>query len=579
MTNLAKKYALILTMAMSFSAFAIMDTKSSNYSRSETDIKVPGIGYDLRVTRTYNSRSLYEGMFGSGWCTDPETKLEVTPESYLKITECGGGMEVLYMPKNFKADRMRETVKLIMTEVRARRPDLRPDYLATLEKDLRTNDFMREEFSRRMNIRGKVQDGVVYMANGREAENITLKSGVYKRAMADGTFQTFDGVSGRILSMSDRNQNFLKMAWEKDQLTSITDNQGRKLTFKYYAANKKVSEIVGPNGMTAKYVYKGDDLVEAVNSSKEKFRYDYDDVHNLVKVEFPDKSFIALTYNKDKDWVTSFRNQKGCMENYDYFMDKEDPQNHFWTTVVKKCGERITNQSKYEFFHRPKPDSEGVYLYRVRTEVNNNVTDIVYHENLGKPLSILKDNVRTDYTYFDNGFVKTKKEPGRMLTFEYKNACTKVSRLVAQFYGSPAPAIASAKDKPRKPSAAAAAAQAEKVVKTLVTQFTYDNQKCNLQMAENSDGQMAKLRYDAQGRIEQIEDQSKKLVKIRYENKFGKPWVVTRPGLGAIQVTYKVDGEIDKVESKEGPNVAVQVASIFNNLLEMIGPATSEAPL
>jgi hypothetical protein len=68
-------------------------------------------------------------------------------------------------------------------------------------------------------------------------------------------------------------------------------------------------------------------------------------------------------------------------------------------------------------------------------------------------------------------------------------------------------------------------------------------------------------------------------VKIRYEAKFGKPSIVTRPGLGTINVTYKADGEIAKVDSKEGANVAVQVASIFNNLLDIIAPATAEAPL
>src|SRR6185312_5656152 len=119
----------------------------------------------------------------------------------------------------------------------------------------------------------------------------------------------------------------------------------------------------------------------------------------------------------------------------------------------------------------------------------------------------------------------------------------------------------------------------EKVARTVRTQFVYDTNKCNLMTASNTDGQTVKLQYDAKGRIAQIEDQSKKLVKIKYEGKFGKPATVTRPGLGTIQVTYKTDGEIQKVESKEGPNVAVQVASIFNNLLDIISPATGETPL
>ncbi len=556
----------VTLLFVSFNAHAIVDMKSANYSESWTDITIPGIGYDLRVNRTYNSRSLFNGMFGFGWCSDYETKIEVTTESNLRLTECGGGMEITYTPKNFNPSKIDGTVTQIIAEVKRRRPDLKADYVASLEKELKNNDFMREEFGRRMNIRGKIEDGVAYLANGREAENITVTKGVYKRTLADGTYQLFDVGSGRMTAMFDKNQNHLKLVWEKDILVSVSDNLGRKLGFKFNNITKKVSEIVGPNGLTAKYTVKGDDLVESVDSRGQKYKYTYDDVHNLTRIDLPENKFKALTYNKDKDWVISFRNTKGCVESYDYQVSKSDPKNHFWSNVVKKCGDKITNQSKYEFFHRPRPDNGGIYLYRVRTEINSSITDIVYHEVFGKPISILKDNEKTEYSYYENGFVKTKKEPGRMMAFEYKNTCNKVSTVTLQlFEGST----------DRKPSTA----KGEKLLKTVRTKFTYEARKCNLLNAENSDGQTVALKYDPQGRIAKIEDQTKKIVEIKYEAKFGKPSTVSRQGLGTIQVTYKADGEILRVESKEGPTVAVQVASIFNNLLDIIAPATSEAPL
>lgn len=566
-----KSVFLAATLVFTSSAFAIVDMKSANYSESWTDLTVPGVGYDLRINRSYNSRSLFNGLFGFGWCSDYETKVDITPESNLKLTECGAGLEVIYSAKNFNPAKVDGTIKTILAEVKKKRPDLKDDYMANLEKELKVNDFMREEFSRRMNIKGKVEDGVVYMANGKEAENVTLKSGVYKRTLADGTYQLFDAATGRMTHMYDKNQNYLKLTWEKDVLTSVADNLGRKLTFKYNASNKKVQEIVGPNGLVAKYSIRGEDLVEATDSKGKKYKYTYDDVHNLTRIDY-DNVYKALTYNKDKDWVTSFRNPKGCMETYEYVMSKEDPKNHFWSNVVKKCGDKITNQSKYEFFHRMRPDNTGAYLYRVRTEINSSVTDIVYHETFGKPISVLRDNQKTDYTYYDNGFVKTKKEPGRSLAFEYKNSCNKLSQLTTQVFDDN-------QISDNKAARKTAQAKSEKLLKTIKTKFAYEPSKCNLLTAETSEGQAVKLQYDPQGRIAQIEDQSKKLVKIKYEAKFGKPWVVTRPGLGTIQVTYKPDGEISKVDSKEGPNVAVQVASIFNNLLDIIAPATSETPL
>lgn len=555
----------IILILLPFNAFAIVDMKSANYSESWTDITVPGVGYDLRVNRTYNSRSLFNGMFGFGWCSDYETRIEVTTESNLRLTECGGGMEITYTPKNFNPSKIDGTVNQIISEVKRRRPDLKADYVESLEKELKNNDFMREEFGRRMNIRGKIDDGVAYLANGREAENITVTKGVYKRTLADGTYQLFDVTTGRMTAMYDKNQNHLKLVWEKDVLVSVQDNMSRKLNFKFNNMTKKVSEIVGPNGLVAKYTVKADDLVESTDSRGQKYKYSYDDVHNLTRIDMPEGKFKALTYNKDKDWVMTFRNTKGCVESYDYQVSKDDPKNHFWSNVTKRCGDKVTNNSKYEFFHRARPDNSGIYLYRVRTEINQSVTDIVYHEVFGKPISILKDNEKTEYSYYENGFVKTKKEPGRMMAFEYKNACNKVSQVTLQLFDG---------NTDRKPSA-----KNEKLLKTVKTTFTYEAKKCNLLTAVNSDGQTVALKYDPQGRIAKIEDQTKKTVEIKYEAKFGKPSVVTRQGLGTISVSYKADGEIAKVESKEGPTVAVQVASIFNNLLDIIAPATSEAPL
>lgn len=563
----------VIGFYLSQPAQAIVDMKSANYSETWTTMQVPGVGYDLRVALTYNSRSLFVGRFGYGWCSDFETKIEVTPESNLRLTECGGGMEVKFMPKSYRPDQVDATVKLVMTEVKKRRPDLKSDYLRDLEADLKSNEFLREEFSKRMNIQTKVADGTTFYANGREAENIALKNGVYKRTLGDGTYQMFDA-QGRLTHMYDRNGNFLKLTWDRNDLLSVADNAGRKLNFRYNPTTHKVTEVTGPNGMVSKYVMKGEDLVEIIDAKKEKYSFAYDDVHNLLRAEYPDKTYKALTYNKDKDWVTSFRNQKGCVEKYDYEMSQEDPKNHFWSKVEKRCGTKVTNNSTYEFFHKMRPDKLGVYLYRVKSDNNGDITDVVYHEVFGKPLSVVHNGVHTEYSYFANGYVHTKKESGRMLTYEYKNMCNKVSMVSTDYYQPEASKTAGGKSRRNISSD-----KAQKVVRTVRTKFIYDQRKCNLEEAENSDGQRVKLQYDTHGRISEIEDQSKKLVKIKYEEHFGKPSTVTRPGLGTIFVSYKADGEIAKVESKEGPNIAIQVASIFNNLLDIIAPATTEMPL
>ena len=82
------KSSLVLTLLLlvtfkTFNSNAIVDMKNANYSNTWVDFELEGTGYDLKLERTYNSRTLFNGIFGFGWCTNFETKLEVTAESNL----------------------------------------------------------------------------------------------------------------------------------------------------------------------------------------------------------------------------------------------------------------------------------------------------------------------------------------------------------------------------------------------------------------------------------------------------------------------------------------------------------------
>lgn len=557
---------------MAPTANALVDMKNANFADTWIDLIVPGSGYDLRVQRTYNSRTLFNGVFGFGWCSDFETKLEVTPENIFRVTECGGGQEIVYTPKGFNKSTVDATIKEILSEVKKRNKSANAEFLTRLEKDLTDSPVLRREFTRELELSGKVAQGVQYLANGRENEYVIMKGSSYTRMLADGTYQKFDA-NGRLTHLYDRNGNYLKLVYQKDLLVSVTDNNGRKLSFAYDIKTKRIREIKGPNNLTVTYKIVNEDLVEVNNAWSNKFTYKYDDLHNLTHINYPDKTHKELTYNKDKDWVTSFKNRKGCKEVYDYEVDSKDPKNHYWSNVVKTCNGKVTNRSRYEFWNKEKRDGTGKYLARVRSEVNGNITDISYHEIFGKPLNVVRNASRTIYSYYDNGLVKTKEEDFRKMAFAYENSCRKPSDVVVELYEL-------AKSEKAAQTKVAKAASAKKTLsKSIKTQYLYDKVKCNLVLARNSDGQTARVKYDRQGRIAVIEDQSKKLVSIKYEGRFGKPAIVSIKGLGTINVAYKPDGQIKDVKSKDGTRVAVQVASIFNNLLDLIAPATSEAAL
>ena len=549
--------ALLAILALPIAGEAMVDMKNSNYGDSWLDISLTGAGYSLKVERYYNSRSLFSGMFGFGWCSDFETNIEKLPEGRLKLTECGAGQEVFFSPAKYDDKSLDKVTEQIIAHYKKTNQNSKPETIETLRAQIRQNADSRAEWAREAKVNvPDVQKDVVYMADTLSVEQIKFDGSSYTRNLSDGTLQKFDS-QGRMIAFYDKNGNYLKLVYSGDTLKEVVDNTNKKLSFDF-KGGKRVQNITGPNSLKVEYKYRGEDLIEVKNMWKNTYTFLYDDNHNLTRINFPDKTFKAITYNPKNDWVTSFQDRQGpgfsCMETYKYDVDKDDPKNHFWSIATKKCNNEIVNESRFEFWHKVAKDGRK-YLSRVLTKSMTESLDVTYHPEFGRPLSVKKNGMTTSFDYFANGLIREKTTASARMVFEYKNTFNKVSKVSTEFYDDKG-----------------------KVGRRRDTNFDYDP-KGNLVFAKNTDGQSVKLSYDDRGRIATIADQAKKEVQIRYDEKLGKPATITRPKVGTINVSYKPNGEISKVESTDGPTVAVQIASTFNNLLDIIAPATSELNL
>lgn len=552
--GIAIGYATALVLTLSQHAAATVDMKNANYTESYIDVQVAGSGYSLKVQRIYNSRTVFSGMFGFGWCSEFETSVEKTPEGYLKLQECGAGQEITYKPKNDAGNSVEKTVAAVVEFYKKTNPNAGNESLETLREQLRNDSSLRNRWAKQAGFAASdVKKGTVFASDNLEVETIEFDGTQYTRNLVDGAAQRFNP-AGKLTALYDKNGNFLKINYSGDTIKEIVDNTGKKLTFSFFPT-KRVKEISAPGGLKAEYKYNGEDLSEVNNMWKNTYKYQYDENHNVTKITFPDNTFKALTYNQKNDWVTSFTDRAltgtACKETYDYGSDKTNPKDHFWSTAVKKCGNEIKNEARFEFWLKTRADGKKV-LARVLNRSTTETLDITYHPEFGRPTQIKKNAFTTSFDYFPNGLVREKSTASTRLIYEYKNAYNKVSKVQTEFFDVKG-----------------------KVAKRRETSFNYDS-RGNLIAAQNSDGQSVKLTYDQRGRIATIIDQAKKEVQIKYEERSGRPAEITRPKVGTIAVTYKANGEINKVDSNDGPAVATQVASTFNNLLDIIAPATSE---
>ena len=544
---------LIIGFLLPLSVFGIVDMRSAGYSKTFLDFKSTGPGFVLEIKRTYNSRSLYNGLFGFGWCSNLETRLSVLPDGAVKVVECGGGMEVLYYPRG-KVPDVRFYVSHILEKLKKRKVKMSPKALTKLENDLLKSQNLRAHFLEALDIKGQAESGLRYYAQGRVKEYIVVTSKGYTRQLPNGVKEAFDK-QGRLIRSSDQSGR-IEISWKPKKI-QVMDERGRRLIFYLSEKSGKIKHAVFGKKIVADYTHEGENLVKAKDSYGKTFEHRYDALHNLRKTIYQDKSTEVLNYNEKKDWVISFKDRKGCEETYDYKVNKKNP-NHYFSTVQKQCGRKIVNKSKYEFWHKTGPKG-GKYLHRARARINNRLTtDVVYHPVFGTPISFLKNGVRTKRAYYANGFLKEKDNIYQTVKyFKYHKKCRK-PELVAVGYKNPS------------------STGKQKFVRKENITFQFDG-KCRLSLAKKSNDEWIAVQHDNKGRIFSMEDQSRKKVILTWHKSLNKPEVITRKGVGSLRIVYDKKGSvIDLKGLKSGPTVITQVTSVFNSFLTTLAPVAEE---
>ena len=186
--------------------------------------------------------------------------------------------------------------------------------------------------------------------------------------------------------------------------------------------------------------------------------------------------------------------------------------------------------------------------------MNGRLTDVIFHPDFGTPVSFLKNGVRTRRAYYENGFLRMKSNPYRDVV--YKNYIKKCRK----------PKLVQVKTK--DPS------RDGKVIK--VENITLDfRENCYLRKVSKSADEWIKVTPDEKGRLIAMEDQSRKMVRLKWNDRINKPEIITRVGVGSIKLVYR-KGTIVNVTGKSGPTIMAQVSSVFNSFLSTLSPVAEE---
>lgn len=93
-----------------------------------------------------------------------------------------------------------------------------------------------------------------------------------------------------------------------------------------------------------------------------------------------------------------------------------------------------------------------------------------------------------------------------------------------------------------------------------------------LSAVEESSGKRVELYYNDAGEIERFLAANGRTLLFTY-NEDSRPVVIEMQDVGSINVTYKPDGSIDKVDSEQGHEMSLQVTRAFQELLSLVNYA------
>lgn len=315
----------LLSVLSPFSAQADVNMKDASYYKTWIDLEVVSKdSHIFQLRRTYSSRSLHPGIFGFGWCSDYEKRLDLSRSDQISLQDCRLSSPIRYRKKT-----------------------------ATL-----------------------------YEAS--DNEKIELKDGLFTRTTAKKTQQKYNQ-TGQLITLLDKNQKSrLDLTYDRSGfLQNILINQKVSLKIKPDLQKRHIQSVTIDGEIKATYRYEGANLVQTQNAWKNRFTYDYDNFHNLTRVQYPDKSFEALTYDSEKDWILQIQNRDKCLETFK-FSPKADskPGQNFTSTAEKRCAGKLITTTSYEFRHKARADGSK-YLEQVQVKQGSNVQRISYQNQRG----------------------------------------------------------------------------------------------------------------------------------------------------------------------------------------------------
>ena len=518
---------------------ANVSLKNGNFFVGFADATAEG-GLEMKVERVYNSKTEFSGIFGPGWGCDFEAYIEPLDDGSLNLHEYGGGAENLFSPEPSMVRSLPAIIDELMAAAERSGKFSNAQDRTIYRTYLQTHhQAVWVEFRNNNLIPAIVHPlGQTFSSYRFGNERLVRTANGYLRREGEKT-ESFDD-NGKLAQISDSNRNFIAFTYDGGTLSRMEDNIGNRFLFTFAKGRVKSIKDAG-TGRLAVFDYKEGRLAYSKDVDGNVYRYEYDKRYNMTAIRYSDHTSQLISYYpmSQSENVRSVTDRDGLVTKYRYSPTTRVGADDHYTVYVDefdKKGKPISRQS-YEYFVTSDNHTD-----RLITTLDGDKTDTTY-DAADNPLKIVSGDEMVQFAYDSQERLISKITTAEKKELQYDAVTGKVSQVVTT------------------PSDTG---------KPVTLRYSYDA-KGNLTRALGDDGNDLTLTYSDSGLIESVTNQGKKM-SFTY-NRIGKPVTISVEALGTISVTYKSNGDIDKVTSTKGREIALQVTKMMQDLLDMVRPA------
>ncbi|MCB9024824.1 MAG: hypothetical protein H6625_00775 [Bdellovibrionaceae bacterium] len=324
--------------------WAQVDVRQGSYQEPFLDFIIKNAEMDIRLQRSYASRSLNKGWFGWGWCSNLENKLVVNSEDSIVYKDCELEMSFnknqynQWLSKDYpEAKLIRMATKYIFFGVSGEK----------LEFDLQ---------------------GKILKFTDRSARSLSYKYG--NSLFNKGSYILISSGEGFQLKFLKNNQ---------DLVTEVSLHAPKALVI------YREQEILRTKSWTFYYKYQDDNLVKVLEEKTNIYNYDYSNLRNLTKVLLENGQQKFIEYDEEMDCVTKVKDYEGCVEELAYWLNPLFPKDNYSTHYKKSCHGKLLLSGVYEFTYALHP-LVGRYLKAMEVKTKNKVKVIKFNPISGRPI-------------------------------------------------------------------------------------------------------------------------------------------------------------------------------------------------